>query len=579
MAAPVAVVQRTGWRQVLPWVAAVILSSIVTGFSVWSLKPTPPQLLTRTLVIPPASAPIAISSALDTDVSISPDGTRLVYKGSWEGEETLFVRAVNELEATRLSGLGSGVRGPFISPDGNWVGFFAGTGLHRVSIHGGPSVAITELSGPARGGTWGSDGTIIFGTGLPSGLWRVAAGGGDPEELTTPSGGGGGNHVWPEMLPGGSAVLFTKAVGLAGVGNSQIAVFSLTNGEETTLIPGGSYARYVPTGHIIYGAGGTLRAVGFDLDRLEVTTDPIPVVDEVNMKPTGAANFAVAENGSLVYVRGDTTSGLSSLVWRDREGLEDPLALEPGVYNWPRVSPDGTRVAVTVGNEDVWVSELARGTLSRVTTAPGIDNVPLWIPDSERVVFASMREGEGRFSFFQKRADGTGPAEKLLTSDGRGFFRPFGWSSDGTRMIFDYGPPPFLDVGVLTMEGEETWEPLLQSEANESVPELSPDGAWIAYNSDQTGQCEVYVQRFPDLGDRRQISTSGGSEAHWSPDGRELFYRESTRLMSVSIDLEPNFSPGSPEIVFDGLPPAASCLGLTYDLSPDGQRFSDAQIR
>jgi Tol biopolymer transport system component len=228
---------------------------------------------------------------------------------------------------------------------------------------------------------------------------------------------------------------------------------------------------------------------------------------------------------------------------------------------------------VSIGNQDVWVGDIARGTLSRVTTTPGTDNVPIWTPDGERLVFASMREGTGRFSFFTQRADGTGSAEKLLTSTSTGHFKPYAWSPDGAHLVFDYGGAPNLDIGVLTVDGSESWDPLLDSEANEAAPALSPDGNWIAYSSDRTGSCEIYVERFPELGSRRQISTAGGAEAAWSPDGRELYYRERDRLMSVSIDTEDGFAVGSPMMLFGGFSQQPSCLFRNYDVSPDGERF------
>jgi Tol biopolymer transport system component len=227
---------------------------------------------------------------------------------------------------------------------------------------------------------------------------------------------------------------------------------------------------------------------------------------------------------------------------------------------------------VTIDNQDVWVGDIARGTLSRVTTTSGVDNVPIWTPDGERVVFASLRDGTGRFSFFAQSADGTGAAEKLLTSPGVGNFKPYTWSPDGARLVFDYGQPARLDIGVLEMDGSGNWQPLLSSEANEAAPALSPDGHWIAYSSDQSGNCEIYVEKFPELGSRRQISTAGGGEAVWSPDGDELYYREGARLMSVTIDTESGFTAGSPKVLIDGLS-APACVWRDYDVSPDSQRF------
>jgi serine/threonine-protein kinase len=481
------------------------------------------------------------------------------------------MRDIAELEARPLSGPAE-VRNLFFSPDGQWIGFSDGNTLYRESILGGPPAIITAIDGAPRGASWGPDDTIVFATVGTTGLQRVPAAGGVPEMLTTVSA-PEADHLWPEYLPGGNAVLFTIAVPGTPDAN-QIVLLSLGDGEEKVLIGGGTGARYLPTGHIAYNIGDTLWAAGFDLDRLEITTTPVPIVEDVTISPiSGVANFGVARNGALVYAKGGEIASQVSLVWTNRAGEQERLPLPPAPYIWPRVSPDGAQVVVSIDNLDIWVVDVSRGTLSRVTTTPGVDNVPIWTPDGERVVFATMREATGRFSFFTQRADGTGSAEKLLGSgSGGGNFKPYAWSPDGTRMVFDYGQPPKLDVGVLTVGGDEDWVPLLHSEANEAAPALSPDGNWIAYTSDQTGDCEIYVEKFPELGSRRRISTAGGSEAVWSPDGRELFYRERDRLMSVTIGTEGGFTVDTPKELFDGLSPP-NCFVRNYDVSPDGQRF------
>ena len=261
-----------------------------------------------------------------------------------------------------------------------------------------------------------------------------------------------------------------------------------------------------------------------------------------------AGNFSFSRDGTLVYVPGTSVGGSGpqrSLVWVDRDGREEPLVLDPGGYSWPRVSPDGTRVAVEmIGPEfnDVWTSDVARGTLSILTPDPADDRVPLWTPDGERVVFRSNREPQG---LFWKAADGRGAVEPLLTGEEvqqLTFLSPYDWSPDGNELIVHYSAPgTAFDIGVLSMDGERAWQPLLNSAANEGDPALSPDGAWIAYQSNETGLSEVYVERFPDLGNKEQISTGGGQDPVWSFDGRELFYRDlsGARMMVVPIDTEP----------------------------------------
>jgi serine/threonine-protein kinase len=556
------------WQRPVPIALGALALLVLAVVATWLAKPEAAREVLRATLTPPAS--MSFAASFDTSLVISLDGRRIVYRGRFDGQPRLFVRDLTELEAKPLPGLTDDVRGVFVSPDGQWVGFSDGTTLYKVSIFGGSRVKIAELDSAPRGATWGRDDTIVFATAAPTGLQRVPAAGGTPEPLTTTN--GAEDHLWPAYLPDGNAVLFTIAEqGSPDAG--RIAVLSLGDLEQKVLIAGGTAARYVPTGHIVYSLGDTLLAVGFDPDRLEVTTAPVPVAEGVNVNDvTGAANFGVADNGTLAYARGGQAAASASLVWVNRAGQQEPLPLAPAAYSWPRISPNGAQIAVSIGQQDVWVADIARGTLSRVTTTPGTDNVPTWTLDGERLVFASMREGGGKLSFFTQRADGTGAAEKLLASAGNGHFKPYAWSPDGARLVFDYGQPPRLDIGVLSLDGSGSWEPLLHSEANEAAPALSPDGHWIAYTSDQTGSCEIYVEGFPELGSRQRISTAGGAEAAWSPDGRELYYREGDRLMSVAIDTEGSFTVGSPQVLFGGLPPP-NCLFRDYDVSPDGQRF------
>ena len=324
----------------------------------------------RFAITPPAPDGLRISN-FTPDLTISPDGAHIVNRAGGQGG--LVIRPLAQLEATRQPELGQ-VFSPFVSPNGASVGVQSITGgnsLQRVSVFGGPPVTICTLPPGfyGVGASWGPDDTIIFGTTQPGGLKQMAAGGGEPEELTTPNTElGEVSHEWPEILPGGQAVLFT-IVPAGPIENAQIAVLDLDTGVQTVLIPGGSNPKYSPTGHIVYGVSGTLRAVGFDRERLEVTTNALPVLAGVITKSSRAANFSFSRDGTLVYVPGSGVGGSGpqrTLVWVDRDGPEEPLGLDPGGYNWPRVSPDGSRVAVgMLGSEvgDVWTSDVARGTL------------------------------------------------------------------------------------------------------------------------------------------------------------------------------------------------------------------------
>jgi len=426
------------------------------------------------------------------DVAITPDGTRIIYRTMTPGRDQLVVRALDELESTSLIVEESRfLSGPFLSPDGIWVGYFAGEVLRKVSILGGPPVTICELpvSGQ-RGASWGDDNTIIFASTGTGGLWRVPAGGGEPQELTT-LGAEQIVHQWPEILPGGEAVLFTT-VG-TDLRSTQIAVLSLDSSETKILVPGGNNPHYAPTGHIVYSVGRTLRAVGFDLDELEVTTDPVPVLEGVVAGGFGSAGFGMSQNGSLVYVTGPPARDVErTLVWVDREGSEEVLTAEPRAYTYPRISPDGTRLALDVRDQeqDVWIWDFSRETLTRLTFDPAPDYYPVWTPDGARVAFGSGRGGQ--FNLFWKAADGTGTVEQLTES--ATVLLPQTFSRDGTQLVFRENSPRAVNLGVRSMDTDGTMESLLASDFNEQNAEIAPDGNWLAFDSNASGQVAISIR-------------------------------------------------------------------------------------
>ena len=438
VAAVPAMPHAVGWRRAMPWVAAAILASVVTGLAVWSLtRPDlmAPQPRAQFVVTTPPDGPLRLSVS-HPDVAISPDGTRLVYMsgaGPIFGEQ-LYVRDLNQLVATPLPGT-EGARNPFFSPDGEWLGFHDDRDgvIKRVSVSGGTPLPICDAAS-VRGVSWGLDDTIVFAPASGQGLLRVPAVGGDPEVLTRVDGGQRDvQHLWPEFLPGGKAVLFT--IGTGGRIENQIAVLSLETGEQKLVLRGGSNPHYVPTGHIVYGVDGTVWAVPFDLDRLEVTGDRVPVLTDVITKDSGAANVAVSRDGTLLYVSAPGLTTQSELVLVDRGGRGTPLTEVTAGYYYPRFAPDGQRLAVSIAevqgditgsDADIWVLDLDRGTRTRLTFE-GTNLVPTWAPDSSL------------------RADGSGQPEALLVEDKNHWVTS--WSRDG-RMLAYAEDDPNADTGL-----------------------------------------------------------------------------------------------------------------------------------
>ena len=569
---PVPVRRAPLWRRAMPVLAAVTITALLAGASVWLLtRPASPSVV-RTRIATSGSTALALGGA-DRDVAITPDGSRIVYRGN----NQLLVRALDQLEPTVLT---RGVpRGVFISPNGQWVGFFDGTTMKRVAITGGPPLTITRVDNAPRGATWGPDETIVFANNSgATGLQRVAAAGGDPTVLTKPDRARGeGNHLWPEFLPGGMAVLFTIGSVNGGIGTAQIAVLDLRTGTSKVLIRGGSHAHYMPTGHLVYGVAGTLRAVAFDLGRLEVTGTPAPVLEGVVTTAQGAADFAVAMNGSLVYVPGTVGGvGQETVVSVDRQGRASPL---PGVpldsYHDVRVSPDGSRLALATA-ADVWTYDVVRATLSRLTTDQAEDNRALWTPDGQRIIFSSTRAGYREL--FWRPSDGTGSDERLLTrgKDLRDL-RGNGWSADGKQLLFVEVSPNAqqCSIGQIATDHPSEVKVLLKNEFCSDWPAVSPDGRWLAYDSSVSGRYEIYVERYPELGNRQQISTGGGRTPIWSRNGRELFFDslDGRQMFAVPLQSGTTLVAGRPQVLFEFPMLAPGGGARPYDLAPDGRFF------
>ena len=584
-------------RRVAP-VAIAVLAALVATLAMWvATRPTParPPQPVHFAILPPAAQPLAIQGA-DRDIAISPDGTHIVYRaGASQTRAQLMVRALNELEARPLTGT-ENARTPFISPDGHWVGFFADSGeLRKVSMTGGPTISLCRTSGGARGASWGPDDTIVFATADPTtGLLSVAGGGGEPKVITKPdTAKGEQDHLFPSVLPDGRAVLFT--IGGGQPDNAQVAVLDLTTGQRKTLIRGGSQAEYVDTstgsgqaGFLIYAASGSLRAVRFDLARLQVLSDPVPAVDQVMTMADGAGEFSLSRQGALVLVPGTLGAQIitpRSLAWVTRQGREEPIKAPPRTYATARLSPDGSRVALGISDQanDIWILDLARQTLERLTKDPGLDMSPVWTPDGRSIIWTATATNSLQ-NVYRQAADGTGAPERLTTSPNGQF--PTSISGDGLRLVLWEGGASPVNDDILTLSLERSSnapphpEPLVHTTAKELNAEISPDGHWIAYESDESGPYEVYVRPFPKADEGRTlISTAGGTRAAWARNNRELFYIDAGGfLTAVPVQTAGSiFKAGNPtRLLSTKYFAGASSRGLAlrgYDVSADAQRF------
>jgi eukaryotic-like serine/threonine-protein kinase len=584
-----------GWLTILPWAVAATLAPLALWLAMRA-QPAGGAPVTRALLsVAPAERllsgyPGDVSRAQGrpsrTAMAFSPDGRSLVFSAEREGRVQLYLRRLDQLDAIPIAGT-EGASTPFFAPDGQAVGFYAAGALRKVPVGGGPVVELckTDL---VFGASWSNKDQIVFAN-VRSGLFKVSPAVATPTPVTKLDA-GEVSHRLPQVLPDGDTVLFTVTnAAFPTWDDTRVVAQSLTTGTRKTLIEGAADARFVSTGHLLYLRRGTLMAVPFDLRRLEVTGPAVGVASDVmqaaDIQPvwidTGAGQFAVSNDGALVYATGGVfPEDRWSLVWVDRTGRSEALRVPPGIWHAPRLSPDGRRVAFhgrVMGKTDLWTYDVQRGAASAVRTE-GKADIPVWTPDGSRLAVIFQPSGfSGTGNLLLIDPDGRFPAERLTSSGGS----PGSWTPDGRDLTFTrVSTDRTRSIWLASRDGKTEPRQLL---AEGTEPALSSDGRWMAYVSGSPSQ--VYVQPYPALDHRVQVSVDGGTEPAWRRDGREMYYLQNVsaggalkvRVMAVSVTTTPAFSVGTPHVLFEGAFRDDGGHFRNYDVTPDGQRFLMAQ--
>ena len=547
------------------WIAAGVAAGVLAGMALWlastgsaNEKPSAPIHVVVPFLEHAATFPFG-----QRYLAISADGSTIALAGV----RRLWIRRFDQKDSISVeTGPASH---PFFSPEGEWIGLFTETALVKVPAGGGGAAVITSVTDRPAGGAWRADGTIVYAT--SEGLYEIPATGGERKLIARPDRARKEDlYGFPQFLPGGRSIVFTL-ISQEPTQAPQTVMLDLTTLERKVLLTGSS-ARYLPSGELLYATDSGLHAVAFDTSTGAVTSKPVAFADvEIPVTPdNGAANFAISDTGTLIFAPLPRT-GLRTLAWLTRQGHREPLPLEPQSYGYAMVSPDGSRIAVertTRGNRDIWVVDLKRMTQTQLTDGPTEEMVPVWSADGTRVFFGSRRLGN--FDVYSQAADGASPARVDFAAPE--FQVPIAATPDGKQLIV---LDRFRDLFLLDFARPAQLQPLLQSRFEERLADISPDGRWIAYESDESGkQFEVIVRSFPNVEDRRDvISVGGGRYPRWGPKGsNELYYvRADGAMMAASVRFSPTFELGSSRKLFDWRKPPSNVSGRLYDVGPDGR--------
>jgi serine/threonine-protein kinase len=543
---------RIQWRIVVP---LLVITAIIFFIATWLLRPQPEKPVQRFVHTHYPGEHVWVNSPI-----ISPDGTKIVYGADPEGVYYLYLRKIDQFGVTPIANT-ENAWSPFFSPDSKELCFLSDGKLKKVFIDGGPVKNVCDV-GSWLTGTWGDDGTIIFADyGL--GLLQVPASGRSAKVILAPDSGKSGSHYRnPEMLPGSNAVLYTAWEG-GSRDEANIAVLSLETLKSKPLITGGTQPLYSPTGHILFGRSNSCWAVPFDAKRLEISGEEVPVQEGVRIS-NSQSHFRFSTNGTLVYIPYKRTEFTLHLV--DRHGVETLFTETKRAWYNPRVSPDNTRVAFRE-SLDIWIHDVARD-VQNILASEGSNYEPNWTPDGKKITFISDKSGA--WNIYWKRADGIGDAKQLFPSENDQWGGS--WSDDGKLFTFyEAHPKTGYDIWVYNTR-DSTAIPFLDTPNSETEPEFSPDGKWIVYTSNRTGQREIYIRPYPGPGREEPVSTQGGQGAVWAPNGREIFYLNEYKMMVVPVTTQSSLKLGSPKLMFER-DYVYNTGERHYDIHPDGQRF------
>ena len=560
-----------GW---VAWSVAGMLALALGLVSYRHVREERPRVL-KMSILPPEKATFTATSL----PAISPDGRRLAFAATLDGKDSLWVRDLDSLAARALTGT-DGASYPFWSPDGRSIGFFADAKLKRIEVAGGPALTLCDATA-VRGGTWSKNDVIVFGV-LNGGMFRVPAAGGSATTLTRlDQASGETSHRFPWFLPDGRHFLYTTQ-NATDTEKTSVYVADLDSKSRKFLVAADSNAVYTPPGYLLFVRERTLMALPFDAGKLQTTGDAVPIAEQVDYVSGRNQNqFSASQNGVLAYTSGGG-GGTPRLTWFDRSGKAvGTLGAPGGLVLSVRISPDGKTVAVDRLDKafDIWLHDLVSGTISRFTFGPKNNAFPVWSPEGSRIAFYSDRDGIAHA--FQKVTNGTAQDEvvdKPLGDPPRAT-RVDDWSRDGRYIIesLDNTGKTKGDIWVLPLFGDRKPFPYLQTEFNERLARLSPNGQWLAYTSDESKRSEVYVQTFPTPGGKWQISTNGGSRSVWSRDGKELYFLGADgKMMAVEVKAGAKFEAGLPKALFDARFPGGNTAW--YDVSPDGRFLIPIQL-